>query len=70
VKGIIMIIKSRYSPRKTEKLENADGLQITVNSYCIGPFGEYCAVTVDKGKNFLGSRIVPLIWVQRKEEKA
>lgn len=62
--------KSCYNPSKTEKLENADGLQITVNSYCIGPFGEYCAVTVDKGKNFLGSRIVPLTWVQRTEGKA
>jgi len=65
-----MLSKSCYSPQKTEKLEDADGLKITVNSYCIGPFGEYCAATIDKGKNFLGSRITPLTWVTRKEGDA
>ena len=62
-----MGIKSKYSPQKTERVKTEDGCRITINSYVIGPFGEFCAVTVDRGKNFLGTRIVPLIWVQRKE---
>jgi len=62
-----MINLSKYRPSKTEKLEDADGLKITVNSYCVGPFGEYCAATIDRGKNFLGLRITPLAWVTRKE---
>lgn len=62
-----MITCSEHGPEKTEKYTNEDGLQITVNSYCIGPFGEYCAATIDKGKNFIGTRVVPLTWVRRAE---
>ena len=57
-------------PQKTEKVVSEAGQNITMNSYCVGAFGEFCAVTVDKGKNFLGSRITPLTWVQRTEGNA
>ena len=58
------------SPQKTEKVVSEAGQNITVNSYCVGAFSEFCAVTVDRGKNFLGSRITPLTWVQREKGKA
>lgn len=64
-----MVAKSRYSPLKTEHIENVNGLKVTINSYAIGPSGAYCAVTVDRGKNFLGSRIIPLTWVQKTKGK-
>jgi len=58
---------SRYAPSKVVRIETDDSRNITVNSYLVGPFGEFCAVTVDRGDNFLGTRIVPLVWVQRTE---
>ncbi|HUU89197.1 MAG TPA: hypothetical protein VMX17_15795 [Candidatus Glassbacteria bacterium] len=58
---------SRYAPSKVVRIETEDGRNITVNSYLVGPFGEFCAATVDRGANFLGTRIVPLVYVKRME---
>jgi len=60
-----MATNSRYAPEKVIRVETEDGRNVTVNSYAVGPFGEFCAVTVDRGDNYLGTRIVPLVWVQR-----
>lgn len=57
----------RRTPQKSLKVTTEDGRNMTINSYMVGPFGEYVAVSqeADKDRWIGGTRIVPLQYVQR-----